>query len=186
MYGINLLHLARLVGLRQVDIAAHFGITKVQVHYWARGMRPVPPSNIPTLIKKIAEAVERYLATGETDMRIPAPAETAGQIGALRLPTRADLTDVLRDVFAENCHLSGHAPGASLESFLAEVRRYAALTRPQQLEGPQLAHIEKLTAMMLCWFTLQDALLPLLRLLPDDDQAPNMATEARQRTQPMA
>ena len=179
MYGINLLHLARLVGLRQVDIAAHFGITKVQVHYWAHGARPIPPANIPTLVKKIAEGVERYLATGETDMRIAVP----GQADTWRQPTQADLTAVLRGVFTENCHRSGHAPEASLESFLEEVRRYAALTRPQQLEGPQLAHMEKFAAMMLCWFELENALLPLRRLLPDDDQPVPTATEARQREQ---
>jgi hypothetical protein len=112
-------------------------------------------------------------------MRIAVP----GQAGTWRQPTQADLTAVLRDVFVENCHLSGHAPGASLESFLEEVRRYAALTRPQQLEGPQLAHMEKFSAMMLCWFTVESALLPLTRLLPDDYQPVPTATEARQREQ---
>ena len=97
------------------------------------------------------------------------------------MPTRAELTAALRDVFTENCHRAGHAPGASLETFLEEVRRYAALTRPQQLEGPKLAHIEKFTAIMLCWFGLLDALRPLLLLFPDDDQMPPTATQARQR-----
>ena len=165
MYGIALMRLAHLVGLRQVDIAQYLEITRVQVNHWAHGVRPIPEATVPTLVKRIAEAVERSLHAGEADM-----------------PTRADLTAVLHDVFTENCHRSGHAPEASLEAFLAEMERYAALTRPQQLEGPKLEHIEKFTAMMLFWFTLVHALLPLQRLLPDDDQFPT-ARAARQREQ---
>jgi DNA-binding transcriptional regulator YdaS (Cro superfamily) len=166
MYGVALMRLAHLVGLRQVDITQYLGITSVQVNHWAKGIRPIPEATVPTLVKRIAEAVERSLHAVDTDV-----------------PTRAELTDVLREVFIENCHRYGHAPAPSLESFLEEVRRYTALTRPQQLEGPKLEHIEKLTAARLCWFTLQDALRPLLLLLPDDDQPAPTSTEAQQQEQ---
>ena len=182
MYGMSLFRLARLVGLRQVDIAAHFGISTVQIHYWARATRPIPPANLPTLITRIADAVECYLATGETDMQIAVP----GQADTWRHPTHADLTGVLREVFSENLHRYGHAPAPSLESFLEEMRRYSVLTRPQQLEGPKLAHIEQYMAAMLCWFELLVALLPLRRLLPDmDDQTTPTATAARHRDHPV-
>ena len=168
MYGVALMHLAHLVGLRQVDISQYLGITSVQANHWAKGIRPIPDATVPTLVKRIAEAVERSLHAVDTEK-----------------PTRAELTDALRDVFTENCHRAGHAPGASLESFLEEMHRYAALTRPQQLEGPKLAHIEKLTAIMLCWFGLLDALAPLMRLLPDGDQLAELPTDARQQEQAM-
>lgn len=169
MYGVALMRLAHLVGLRQVDITQYLGITSVQANHWAKGIRPIPEATVPTLVKKIAEAVERYLHAGETSW--------------LWLADRADLTAVLRDVFAENCHRYGHAPAPSLESFLEEVRRYAALSRPQQLEGPKLEHIERYTAAMQCWFETSYTLRPLLLLLPDDDQPVPTATEARQRAQ---
>lgn len=168
MYGVALMHLAHLVGLRQVDIAQYLGITTVQANHWAKGIRPIPDATVPTLVKRIAEAVERSLHTGETDR-----------------PTRADLTAALRDVFAENCYRSGHARVPTLKAFLEEVRRYAALTRPQQLEGPKLEHIERYTAAMQCWFELEAALRPLLRLLPDDDQSVPTDSEARQHTRTM-
>ena len=169
MYGVALMRLAHLVGLRQVDITQYLGITSVQVNHWAKGVRPIPEATVPTLVKKIAEAVERYLQAGEM----------SGQ----QQPTRADLTAVLREVFAENCYRYGHAPAPSLEAFLEEVRRYAALSRPQQLEGPKLEHIEKYVAAMHCWFETSYTLRPLLLLLPDDDQPVPTTGEPSQREQ---
>lgn len=42
MQGIKLCELAQLVGLTQSDIAKYLGITRVQVHRWAHGVRPLP------------------------------------------------------------------------------------------------------------------------------------------------
>lgn len=153
MYGAALIRLANLVGVRQADIARHLGITRVQVNHWAHCVRPIPEASVPPLVEAIRAAVERCLQAGEPGS-----------------PTQAELTDVLRDVFAENCHRYGHAEAPTLEAFLEEMRRYAALTSPQRRAGPQLEHIEKLTAIMLCWFGLLDALRPLLDVLPDGEQ----------------
>jgi hypothetical protein len=166
MYGVALMRLAHLVGLRQVDITQYLGITSVQANHWAKGIRPIPEATVPTLVKKIAEAVERSLHAGEKNM-----------------PTQADLTAVLYEVFGENCHRYGHAPAPSLEAFMQEVRRYSVLTRPQQLDGPTLEHIEKIMAAVLFWLELQDALSPLLRLFPEVDQSVATSTDARQRAQ---
>ena len=179
MYGVALMRLAHLVGLRQVDITVCLGISSVQANHWAKGVRPIPEATAPTLVKQIAEAVKRYLTTAEGNMPIAVPAQAA----MWRQPTQADLTAVLRDVFAENCYRYGHAPAPSLESFLEEVRRYAALSRPQQLEGPKLEHIERYTAAMQCWFETSYTLRPLLLLLPDDDQPVPTAGEPSQQEQ---
>ena len=42
MYGVSLLHLARLVGISQTALADHIGISNVQVHYWTRGSGRFP------------------------------------------------------------------------------------------------------------------------------------------------
>jgi hypothetical protein len=179
MYGVALMRLAHLVGLRQVDITLCLGITSVQANHWAKGVRPIPEATVPTLVQRIAEAVKRSLTPAEGHMQIAVPAQAA----MWRQPTQADLTTALRDVFVENCYRYGHARVPTLEAFLEEVRRYTALTRPQQLEGPKLEHIEKLTAARLCWFELENALLPLRRLLPDDDQPVPTAGEPSQQEQ---
>ena len=166
IYGTALLRLAHLVGLRQIDIAQHFGITRVQVNQWAHGVRRIPEATVPRLVETIAQAVERTLQTQETES-----------------PLRAELTAALRDVFAENCYRYGHAEVPTLEAFMEEVRRYSALTQPQRREGPRLEHMEKLAAIMRCWFGLHAELSPLLDLLPDGDQPAEAPTDARQRAQ---
>ena len=119
MYGVALMHLAHLVGLRQVDIARISGSPSVQANHWAKGIRPIPEATVPTLVKRIAEAVERSLHTGETDR-----------------PTRADLTDRTPRRLCRKLPPRRACPGAKSGDFTG--RRcddYAALTRPQQLEG---------------------------------------------------
>jgi len=151
-YGVNLFRLARLVGLRKIDIARHLGVARMQATYWGEGQRPIPGDRIAPLVGLIAKAVKQCLATAP-------PWDTL----------RADLTATLRDCFIENCRRHVEME-PSLEAFMAEVEKYAALTQRQQQQGPKLEHMEKLSAAMLCWFEMEHALLPLRRLLPDDDQ----------------
>ena len=148
LYGVNLLKLARLVGIRQIDIARHLGVTKMQPTYWARGQRPIPRDTVAPLVAFIAKAVQKRLADA-------APWDTI----------RADLTTALRACFVEHCQRHVHMPEPSLEAFMAEVEKYAALTQRQQQQGPRIEDMERLSAAMLSWFQVHAALLPLLRLL---------------------
>jgi hypothetical protein len=162
MYGVNLFRLARLVGLKRIDIARHLGVVRMQATYWGQGKRPIPGDRIAPLVALIAKAVQTRLATA-------APWDQV----------RADLTTALQDCFLENCQRYVPMPEPSLEAFMAEVEQYAALTQRQQQQGPRLAHMEQLSAAMLSWFQVHAALLPLLRLLEGDDDADTVEDTTR-------
>jgi hypothetical protein len=62
MDGKLLLAIAQAVGLSQAAIAKHLGINRVQPHYWAHGMRPLPTRFLEPLMILIEKASERLIA----------------------------------------------------------------------------------------------------------------------------
>lgn len=55
-----MLEIAQTVGLSQAAIANQLGINRVQPHYWAHGLRPIPERFQRPLIALIMAAVQRF------------------------------------------------------------------------------------------------------------------------------
>ena len=68
MEHLNLLAIARLIGLSQADIARHLGITPVQVTRWAKGTRPLPPKHLDAFCNLVCMAGEEFIESGKADV----------------------------------------------------------------------------------------------------------------------
>lgn len=164
MYGVNLFRLARLAGVRKIDIASHFDVARVQPTLWSQGKRPIPDDRIAPLVGLIAQAVKKRLAAA-------VPGETIEEAMATALSESVE----------ENCQRYGYGSIESIAAYVTKLAAYDALSQRQRHRKTTLEEIERDTAFMHFWLKLQVDLLPLIRLLSGDEPSAVEDTEAQSR-----
>lgn len=164
MYGVSLLHLARLVGLSQTALADHLGISNVQIHYWAQGERPIPAGQIPTLVKRITEALARALVM-ENTAGLVVPLDELGRRNHRIRSDRSALRELVEGVFAENLMRDGLPPSSSLANVVTVFEAYLALPRKEQWDMKQLWRLAEASTAMNVIAHLLLYLMPMVELL---------------------
>ena len=102
MQGMALMRLARMVGLRQAELARYLGLAREQTNDWARGKRPIPSDHLPMLTKRVIEALEHALA------------DPAGV-------SKAALAAVASEIFHENLQALGYPLYPTLRELLTQL-----------------------------------------------------------------
>jgi len=135
MDGIKVLDLAELVGLKQASIAHHFGVTRVQVHRWAHGQRPVPVHHRDELVRLLFNAVRTFLgpwhaAYLKAVAGIGSPQETSMPLSELKdfaHEERQQIAARFYEIFVAHMAERGEGPVANLAELITEVGAYDSM-----------------------------------------------------------
>ena len=185
MHGVKLLTLANVVGLSQSAIASHFGITRVQVHRWAHGQRPIPQHYLAPLMELVYQAYKRYDAalgqTGDAFRQFFVQGEelfegsvsdlldpTFHELRAVRTKHRALVRELLEQCIEENMELRGEGATASIASILVALEAFKDV-RPTDLRKP--IHAERLAELarsLAVYADIAGQLGPLLEIVTEE------------------
>ena len=140
MLGRKLCELAQLAGLTQSDMAKHLGVTRVQVHHWAHGVRPLPEHCRTKLTAFVMEAVRRRVE----ELKPPALAALAGPRRSLtpREKLKNQLLLLAGECLIADMEAVGEGPTATVPDVLNALDHFKTLN-PEELRQP--ANAEKLS-----------------------------------------
>jgi hypothetical protein len=169
MHPGKLLDIARCVGLSQVAVARHLGITAIQVSRWTHGKRPLPQKHLEKFWRLIMDKLQDFLESGQADLGEngkPRRGLTAGE----KTPFRRDLEALLLDLQIEYLELRGTGPSAWIESTFVALD---ALPRdPKELRKPaNAARMIKLGRDIVRYGELLEHIGPIQTLLEETQHA---------------
>ena len=149
MHGKKLFELAKLVGLTQSAVARHLSISRVQVHFWAQGHRPIPAHSLKPLMDLVFEAVKAFLKAGHADTETP-PSTLASLVpDSWVSPLRQQIQELLYECGVENMELRGVGPSASITELAAEIGTYASMPAETLRKPENASHIRELSEKLL-------------------------------------
>jgi transcriptional regulator with XRE-family HTH domain len=185
MLAGKLLELASLVGLSQSDIARHFGITRSQVHLWARNKRVVPKRYRDALVTLV---LEETCGCIDLAARQPMSLGEAAQISAgsplpkprLRERLVTQVRTLLDDWRAENLEAHGLGPTTSVFGVLEALESYKAMTPADMRKPANAQRLQALGAYLQEYATILNRIGPMEDILEEDEHDADHCSPSRE------
>jgi transcriptional regulator with XRE-family HTH domain len=184
MLASKLIEAANLVGLSQSDIARHFGITRSQVHLWARNKRVVPKRYREALVTLFLEAHKRAL---DQETRQPVSLREAAQMAEglpikPRPPTPLQTRiHALCDAWlAENLEVHGLGPTASVHGVLEALEAYKTMAPAEMRKPANAQRLQVLGAYLQEYATMLNRIGPMEDILEEDEHDADHCSPSRE------
>jgi transcriptional regulator with XRE-family HTH domain len=167
MYGKTLFVILSILGIRQIDVAARLGTSRVNVHRWASGKRRVPEDYLTPLLALVDEGIAQRHTT-----------VTNGSLSRKDSRNLPKIPALLRQLLEDQRPTAGRSLTNCIKDGLERLEPFRTMTPTELCQPAHSKEFARLAAELHHFGQMLRTLGPLVHYLVENDEDAAVITTA--------